>query len=172
LVKITDFGLSRLELESGEVLFNSKNPFSELFLPEKDLEKVAYEFSKLAAKVQWDADQGVSRSSWLTLKKRFRANAKIENLLRHPFFASLQERPSSKDNRRIATLESPSRIMPKPILIASGPTSLENPPSMVVSKSPSLASNTLMKPPPARVSTRLKAKRDQQSSNNLDFEAL
>jgi hypothetical protein len=40
LVKITDFGLSRIRLESGRVVYDKKQPVQAVFLPHKDVEQV------------------------------------------------------------------------------------------------------------------------------------
>ena len=40
IVKITDFGLSRIRMESGKVIYDKKNPVTSVFLASKDVEQV------------------------------------------------------------------------------------------------------------------------------------
>ena len=47
-VKIADFGLSRATLDSGEVVYNVKAPWTNAFLPEEDIIKLAQEFDRVA----------------------------------------------------------------------------------------------------------------------------
>jgi len=125
VVKITDFGLSRIRLGTS-VIYNLKNPITELFDPNTDVQNIVTEMSKI--KIQsdgWVDDASLSPDSVKTLTKEkkkelesFRRLAKsgekLQKILRHKFFDELQNRPENFDTpeKNVATkqakFESPS----------------------------------------------------------------
>jgi hypothetical protein len=86
---MVDFGLSRLRLPSGEILFNAKSKYTDEFLPHMDLQRVK-ESLKTSCIVWEYAD---NKEEELKLLHNFRKRMDTDNplsLLSHPFFASLQ----------------------------------------------------------------------------------
>jgi hypothetical protein len=91
LVKVTDFGLSRLTLTSNEVLYNTNNSFSELFDATRDLLELSQHLPSLRkavlAGVAVSDDESRLWRAFLAAMKRA-PNAKV--LLSHEFFDVLK----------------------------------------------------------------------------------
>jgi len=103
VVKITDFGLSRIRLGSS-VIFNQRNPMTELFDPTTDVDNIVTEMSKIKILPDSWVVEDVSPDSKKTLtqakrkelenlKRLAKSGARLEKILRHKFFDSLKERP-------------------------------------------------------------------------------
>lgn len=92
IIKITDFGLSRIRLDNDTVVFNLKNKFTEMFLPQSDLEQLVNALKGLDL-CQGDIpdDEFREASTKLNdLKKKMRdISATPRQLLRHEFFEEL-----------------------------------------------------------------------------------
>jgi len=105
-VKITDFGLSRIRLGEN-VIYNPRNPMTELFDPSADVDKVMQEMSRIKMDPErWVEDPSLSPQSKRALsqeKKKtldgFRKAAKtgvnLSKLIRHSFFDDLRTRPEA-----------------------------------------------------------------------------
>ncbi|KAL6078315.1 Adhesive plaque matrix protein [Balamuthia mandrillaris] len=85
VVKIADFGLSRIKTERGEILYNKRITMQELFMPQTDLNFVA----------AWKWGPTVRCKVLNDLRAKLRkidANAAL--LLKHPFFEPLRQQPN------------------------------------------------------------------------------
>jgi len=114
VVKLTDFGLSRIKLENNNVVYNTKQPFTEGFFPSKDVEMILSEFTKKMKVVpeSWFDESDLElysedidgtdnpKDEIIKLKKRqltklrslARNGSSLHRLLRHEFFSELQEK--------------------------------------------------------------------------------
>jgi serine/threonine protein kinase len=95
MVKIIDFGLSRLTTEEGEVLYNTKDSMRELFSPAADLQCIAsWRWRKTAEDLAEDV------ALFYDLRKQLRKGIATAKLLTHPFFLPLQHPPPVDDPSR------------------------------------------------------------------------
>eukprot|EP01105_Mastigella_eilhardi_P007760 TRINITY_DN1941_c0_g1_i1.p1 TRINITY_DN1941_c0_g1~~TRINITY_DN1941_c0_g1_i1.p1 ORF type:complete len:487 (-),score=150.18 TRINITY_DN1941_c0_g1_i1:540-2000(-) len=99
IVKITDFGLSRIRMEDGEVVYNKRQPFSELFKVDEDIESLLTDLSKL--QIAWTDDeeqaagQAQVRGLRAALRKTASGRAPLSAVLQQHLFDSLRERPTN-----------------------------------------------------------------------------
>jgi len=98
VVKITDFGLSRVTLADGSVVFNPKHPFGSAFVPTTDIESVRADLDGIKLD-GWDANPDGAKQRLLfksfkrALSKASMRPASLSNILSHEFFVELQQRP-------------------------------------------------------------------------------
>lgn len=106
VVKITDFGLSRLQLETREVVHNPRNSFGEMFSSSRDLEKLAMELPKITdwATVPNAEEQRVFLRKVTSKMKQNSTTPK--ELLREAFFDDLGVRPENVDSTRCSSFSS------------------------------------------------------------------
>lgn len=99
LVKITDFGLSRVTFNES-VICNSKNFIQAAFDPYQDVRQLAKEFGKL--KIDWNGDDVflldvTKEKKYLkSLKRKMTTGTLPEQLFQHEFFDSLKGIPSNE----------------------------------------------------------------------------
>eukprot|EP01130_Rhizamoeba_saxonica_P011756 TRINITY_DN4890_c0_g1_i1.p1 TRINITY_DN4890_c0_g1~~TRINITY_DN4890_c0_g1_i1.p1 ORF type:complete len:359 (-),score=76.03 TRINITY_DN4890_c0_g1_i1:58-1134(-) len=116
LVKIADFGLSRLQSKRGVVLYDVNNKYSEGFYPTVDVEKFFSELKTIQIEEEsWysetevahimeknDIDEETAQSQIITRKKKQirglknivrQGNFRVERLLSHSFFNRLKREP-------------------------------------------------------------------------------
>lgn len=93
MIKITDFGLSRITLSNNEIIYNPKR--GDFFDPSIDLNQLSLELKKI--KIDWESkdclvkDEKKERKNLMDLKKKMKKshNINVMGLLEHPFFDSL-----------------------------------------------------------------------------------
>jgi serine/threonine protein kinase len=88
VIKLTDFGHSRIKLASGEVICNNKDPFSTIFDPKSDLKKIEHELRTV--KIDWTNSNEQPVLKDLKSKMRDPYSYPPGELLLHPFFDSLK----------------------------------------------------------------------------------
>ncbi|KAH3759461.1 non-specific serine/threonine protein kinase [Pelomyxa schiedti] len=118
VVKITDFGLSRIKMENGEIIFNRKQPFSEVFKRDEDIESILRDLSKISIS-EWEnktSDQAVLTSFKKALRKAALSGS-LYKVLMHEFFEPLHSKPENfTSNMKITVSEegyaSPQKIIP------------------------------------------------------------
>jgi serine/threonine protein kinase len=98
VVKITDFGLSRITLPTKEVIHNPKT--SPFFDPSIDLNQIVHEFRVI--KIVWPDDMVDDEKQNLKNLRQILSKATLhvdfDGLIRHPFFASMtRDAPSVSD---------------------------------------------------------------------------
>lgn len=120
VVKIIDFGLSRLRLDSGEVLYNDKAKLRDLFSPSADFEQVAVGLGTLKVS-DWDAAPAAERDAWRDLRRRLLKGAfqTSDELVRHRFFESLRLKPRTKSLPPVPSFSAPKAPAPAVSVAAS-----------------------------------------------------
>jgi hypothetical protein len=100
IVKITDFGLSRILLEDDKtVVYNPKQGLSEVFTPGVDIEKVMQNLDGIKTSDLADCEKKLRREFRRELARASRPPFDLLRVLRHPFFKDLQTRPADLDAR-------------------------------------------------------------------------
>lgn len=93
VVKIADFGLSRLRLsgsEPEEVIYNVRDSFSEMFSQAADVEKVLEEIVKCRTKGDSSMTLGIKE-----IRNLLRKGASVREMLRVSYFDCLRQRPEN-----------------------------------------------------------------------------
>jgi hypothetical protein len=96
MVKLADFGLSRLKLpHNGEVVYNSRYPYHSSFLPFKDKVIVAQSLAS-RVKIMWGQYQD-EKSHYQDFKKKLNREDSYTptELMCHPFFSSMLYDPDT-----------------------------------------------------------------------------
>lgn len=97
MIKLTDFGLSRLKLpHNSQVLYNSRYPYHSSFLPFKDKVKIAQ--SLIArVKILWGQDSEEEKGYYRDFRKKMNREDQYTptDLLCHPFFQTMVYDPDS-----------------------------------------------------------------------------
>jgi len=116
LVKITDFGLSRMDLGKGQITFEPKSVDKDVFNYMLDTEKIFQEFKKIKINDDsWVSKKEIEsekindpesdessiaeklkkskKASLNRLRRLIKLTQKPEKMLTHPFFAELQTQP-------------------------------------------------------------------------------
>lgn len=106
VVKISDFGLSRILLADGSVVANPKDPMASLFTREKDIESIIEDLKSVGV-ADWTtgrADEKEQRALMRSFMRELRKAAKgcctLRSVLSHSFFDELQQRPDAWDASR------------------------------------------------------------------------
>src|SRR5690606_27942770 len=93
MIKITDFGMSRIKLPSGKIIYNTKNLCHGNFDPYRDCEQLARDFDRI--RINWkqldkeesEKEKANLRNLKSLMKKRSTTPGQI---LTHEFFNSLR----------------------------------------------------------------------------------
>jgi len=168
-VKICDFGLSRIKLPNGEVIFNPSNQFKEGFRPEEDIHKLASELQTVKINNWNEIEDSDSEKALLRDFKRrmMRENPNLKSLLHHKFFGDLQIVPPSNHSKHSAatkmTLIATPKV-PKTLTKHSIPSNKENVENSLIGQmeSLSIAKNDL-KPQKRTRNSAMKARESWQS---------
>ncbi|ELR13108.1 non-specific serine/threonine protein kinase [Acanthamoeba castellanii str. Neff] len=92
IVKIADFGLSRITTEEGETLCNTKNALGQEYSPDVDvMSVVGWPWKNLDP----DRDNDPNHKELQSLQRLMRKGVRPAALLNHPFFAPLKEAPAA-----------------------------------------------------------------------------
>ncbi len=92
-VKICDFGLSRIKIaETGEVIYNTVDTFTEVFQESKDIMKLGDELRKLKL-VEQETMTIEQKNIYKDLKRKITQGKQLKELLTHKFFDPLKEVP-------------------------------------------------------------------------------
>lgn len=87
LVKLCDFGLSRIALKNGEIVYNDSNSITEMFNPTNDLETLESSLKHVRT-IGWNEDD---IDSWRSLRRTMLSCGNdIRKLVLHPFFDDLR----------------------------------------------------------------------------------
>eukprot|EP01133_Synstelium_polycarpum_P004030 gene4030-4667_t len=89
IVKLTDFGLSRILLPCGDIIYNDKNPMARVFSP-ADNEALSNVLVSMTIIDRRENPEDCRLLSDLRLKLQINSS----NLLYHPFFSSLESLPT------------------------------------------------------------------------------
>eukprot|EP01090_Pellita_catalonica_P000408 TRINITY_DN10282_c0_g1_i2.p1 TRINITY_DN10282_c0_g1~~TRINITY_DN10282_c0_g1_i2.p1 ORF type:complete len:389 (-),score=70.23 TRINITY_DN10282_c0_g1_i2:87-1253(-) len=94
IVKITDFGLSRIKLrKSSKVVANHKNPIMTLFQPQSDIQQLSTDL----AQIKLTTCSPAQRKELSAFRRKLTKGILPKILLRDPFFASLIRKEPSLD---------------------------------------------------------------------------
>jgi len=88
VVKITDFGLSRIQLDNQRIIYNKKRPETEFFSAHADVEKIFSEFSKIK----------IQPESWVTMEEVEKEAKRVEKSFLEVKNNLISKKKTSKGN--------------------------------------------------------------------------
>jgi hypothetical protein len=116
IVKISDFGLSRIRTDKNEVVHNYDFPLTYHFTADTDVNKVVEEFTKVKIKPEsWVTDEdrkagknltdieNIKKNQLRELRKKLKRNLPLKDALRNPFFDELKHKPINVDEKKEVT---------------------------------------------------------------------
>ena len=113
-MKITDFGLSRIESPSGEVIYNHKNEFSSLPDNKSDIENLWMSLKKIKIIDREDIDEEML-SSYKYMLSHLRKGISTKQLLKEEVFELLKQKQNEDLEDDFSTVYTACYVSPHPL---------------------------------------------------------